>query len=116
MLKGYRGFTLAENLIAVILLGIVIVAIVVSFASARMYTATATHHYQAINLARDQIEKILSGQAASEGVVTIDTATGLAGDLAVSNPTTETLDVTVSWTEKMWADSDHSETIVFFLP
>ena len=115
MLQG-KGFTLMENVIAALLLGIIVTATIFSFATARMYAATARHHYQAINLARDQVEGIIAGEAASPGTVTIDSVPGLTGNLSVTNPTTDSIDVTVTWTEDMFSDVAMSETIVLILP
>lgn len=111
-----RGFTLIENVVAIILLGIVITATVFSVTTARMYVTAARHHYQAISLARDEIERIIAGEAPFSGEVTIDAVTGLTGSMSVSNPTVNTVDVTVSWTEEMWADLSMNETIVMVLP
>jgi len=110
-----KGFTLLENSIAILLLGIIITVTLLSLVTARMYTVATKHNYQAINLAREEIEKILAGQTPSTGAVTIDADTALLGTISVSYPTTNTAQITVSWTEKMWASIAKSETIVVYV-
>lgn len=111
-----KGFTLLENVLAVFLLGIVITATIFSITTAKMYTTSSRHHTAALNLARAQIERILAGAAPSPGPVTIDAVTGVTGTLSVSNPTVNTAQVTVSWTEEMWGSVSKEETIIVYLP
>ena len=117
-MAGRRGITLFENVTAVVLLGILVSGTIFSFASAKMWANAARHHYEAVNIARAGLEYILAGGAAGDldSTPTIDPGTGLTGTLAVANPTAETIDVTVSWTEPMWTSATRSETIVMRLP
>ena len=115
-IRKTHGHTLVENAVAICLLGIIIAATILALVTARMYALVARHHYQAASLAREEVERILAGESSSPGTVTIDSATGLTGTLAVSNPTSDTLEVKVSWTDKYWVSVSKEETIVMFLP
>ena len=117
-MKKAKGFSLVENLMAIVLLVIIIVACLNAAATARFYAMAARHHYQAMNLARDRVEDIISGGSAAAGTqpVTIDPTTGLNGNLVVSYSSAGILDVTVTWMDGVWVNMAGSETIVMVLP
>ena len=117
-----KGFSLIENVVAIFLVGIVIAATIFSFATARMYAASARHHYQAVSIARDGIERITAGEdlvpetTASIATVIIDSDPILTGERKITPLFDQKVVVIVSWTEKMWGDIDKKEKIVLFLP
>jgi len=113
-----RGISLIESIIAVFLLAILITAAIFAFSAARFQVVAARHHYQAINLARDRIEDIISGGSAAAGTtaVVIDPSAGLGGNLIVSYPIADRIDVTVTWNETLWVDIASAETIVMLMP
>ena len=110
-----KGFTIFEVVVAIVLLGIAISATIFSLTAARMYSMSAKHHYEASNIARDEIEYIIAthDMSMSPSSVTLD------GQLYNVNPVlyggNDYVDVTVSWTEKMWVDVVTSEKIVLRL-
>lgn len=110
-----RGITLVESMIAIVLLGIVITAMVYSFGSARMYAASARHRIQAINNARDKVEKIIQA-----GVIEGYASPGDGVTYSPSpapDPAAGTVDVTVtvSWTEIMWSNITQFESLIVTL-
>lgn len=115
-----KGFTLIENITAIVLIGIVITATIFSFVSARVWVSMSRRRYQAVCLAREEIEKIIAGEVDSSPKnylnILIDGDTGLLGNMAVTNPTLTSVDITVSWTEPLLANMAVSETLVFILP
>jgi Tfp pilus assembly protein PilV len=117
-MRKTRGISLIESLIAVFLIAILVVATYFALATARFQVSAARHHYQAVNLARDRIEDIISGGDASAGTfaVMIDPATGLNGNLTVSYPVAGTIDITVTWNEGVWVNIASAETLVMRMP
>ena len=116
--KSRKGLTLVENIIAILLLGIVIAASVFALASARMYTTAARHHYQAAILAREKIEDIDAGGEGDAGTedVVIDSSIGLSGTRTVAYTASEVLDVNVSWVEEMWTNLPSNEKVIMRMP
>ncbi|MEE8360073.1 MAG: prepilin-type N-terminal cleavage/methylation domain-containing protein [Candidatus Omnitrophota bacterium] len=113
-----RGISLIECIIAIVILAIVITSAIFALSTARFQVTTARHHYQAINIARDRIEDIISGGSAAAGVtpVVIDPSTGLGGNLTVSYPVAGRIDITVDWDETLFSDTNFTETIVMLMP
>ncbi len=118
-----KGLTITENLISVVLVGIIVAATLFSMVSAQRYIASANHHYQAINIARDELENIFSGEivitpgSSYARSITIDNVTNLTGTITVDySDTTLNMDILVTWIEGMWTNQASQETIVAFVP
>jgi len=126
-----RGVTLIECVTAILLMGMLITAMVFSFATARMYAAYARHSYTAINFARESMEittqaGITVGDSApSDESVVIDPRTTASGDELYGtmshkysiNATSLTAYVTVevAWTEGFWQAVAKKESIACYL-
>lgn len=104
-----RGIAFIESVVAILLLAIVVSGNMFVMSAAKMYASSGRYHYQAVSLAREELERIVAGEAPTTGAVTIDSATGLTGTLSVTNPTTDTIEVTVTW-------ADGQEGIVLYIP
>lgn len=118
-----KGITIVENIISAFLVGTVVAATMFSMVSAQRYTASANHHYQAINIVRDEMENILSGEVViSPGSsyarnVVIDNVINLPGVITVNySGATFNVDVSATWTEGMWSNVASEERIVAFFP
>ncbi len=113
-----KGISLVECIIAIAILAILIATALFAFSAARFQVVAARHHYQAINIARERIEDIISGGSAA-AVATpelIDPSTGLWGTITVSYPAVDRIDITVAWTETLWGNIQSAETIVMLMP
>ncbi len=122
-----RGITLIENMAAVVLLGILITALVFSFAAARMYAASARHKYAAISFARERIEGIIQAgitvgdTAPPDESVILDPRTAAAGDELSGTLSyiydidgvamTANITVSVDWTEEFFSDIANNEML-----
>lgn len=118
-----KGVTLIENVVAIAIMAIVIPATMLSHVSAQRNMTVSRHHYQAVNIARNELEQILSGEIIIvPGVsytrsVSIDGTTGLNGNIVVNYPAaTLNVDIVVSWVEAMWTDLDSQESLIAFVP
>lgn len=127
-----KGLTVAENVVAIVLTGLIIGATVFSFTASKIWIDIAKHHYRAINLAREETEFLIQKGIQTGEIppvsetIPIETSYILDGTRSVSyvfdntNPIDVTVTVTVSvaWTERMWsgAAGSMSETVVVILP
>lgn len=113
-----RGFTLLESVASLLIIGIVIAATVFAFVAARMWAHTARNHYQAITIAKNTLENIIQSYkegsipAPGSSVITVDN--GMQFTRGWSYPDDTIVDVTVSWTERAWAQTTREETLVLF--
>ena len=122
-----KGITLIENMAAIVLLGILITAMVFSFAAARMYAASARHKYAAINFARERMEDIIRAgitvgdTAPPDESVILDPRTAAEGDELWGilsyiydidgAAMTAAVTISVDWTEEFFSDIANNEMI-----
>jgi Tfp pilus assembly protein PilV len=118
-----KGVTIVENIISIFLMGIIVTSTMFALVSTQRYITASNHHYQAINIARNELERIFSGDILIQPgnsytqTVTIDNARSLTGTLNVNySSVTSNVDVTVTWNENMWTNQASQEQIVAFLP
>jgi len=116
-----KGITLVENLISILLIGMVASTAMYSQVSSQKYLASAKHHYQAINLARDEMENITAGEIILDPGntytrnVVIDNETALIGVINVDYSDFSNVEITVNWTDSIWTNIVSSETLILRL-
>lgn len=119
-----KGVTIIENVVAITILALVIPALIIPHISAHRNTTVAFHHYQAVNIARNYLEQILSGAIilAPGASYTTTTINGLpiglnGGTIAVDyDAATLNIHIVVNWVEKTWTDLDCQEGLIAFVP